>query len=373
MTDRHFGLDLCRALAIGLVLVSHGRFFIEPLLPAAGVLRVGGFLGVELFFVLSGFLIGSLLYRDMALAGRNELRRFWVRRWLRTLPAYYAYLLLNLLAGALGLTAAVQWSAMPAYLSFTQNLAWPHPPFFGEAWSLSVEEVFYLLLPALALACIAWTGSARRGFVLAAVLIGTLSFAAPVIVVLALDPAFDEEVRKIVLLRLDALMIGVLLAVACLERPALVELGRRPLFRAAALVLAAGVVAWTLRPVAALDSSALARILLFTAASAACAALIMLCLQWRTQAGLFASAVRWLALWSYSAYLANLLVRQLLQPLIDRSNLLAAGAGVLLFLAGTLLLAAATYRWIERPFLAWRDRVAADHRGTRAVPGGLSG
>jgi peptidoglycan/LPS O-acetylase OafA/YrhL len=368
MHERHFGLDLCRALAIGLVLASHGRLFVESVLPAAGVLRVGGFLGVELFFVLSGFLIGTILYRDLVLSGGSDLGRFWVRRWMRTLPAYYLYLGLNILAGAAGLTTELPWDQLPAYVTFTQNLAWPHPLFFGEAWSLSVEEAFYLVLPALALALITLTGNRRRGFLLAVLLIGALSLLARIAVVLALDPAFDAGVRKIVVLRLDALMMGVLLAVVCLERPALSQVGQQPVVRIAALVLVVGAVAWSLRPLTQLDASVASRILLFVAASAACAALIVTSLSWRSQSGVVAQAVRKLALWSYSAYLANLLVRQLLEPVIDRGHVLAAWSGLALFLVGTLALSAITYRFVERPFLAWRDRLASAGGG-RAVPG----
>ena len=172
---------------------------------------------------------------------------------------------------------------LPAYLTFTQNLLWPHPPFFGEAWSLSVEEVFYLLLPAAALGLMALTGSRKRAFLVAVVGIGAASFAARLFVVLVFDPTFDEGIRKIVLLRLDALMIGVLLAVACAERPTLSLLGTRPACWVALVAAAAAVVAWLMSPIDQLDASLAARTLLFTATSLLGALLIVLCLGWRHQ------------------------------------------------------------------------------------------
>ena len=93
--SRNPWLDLCRALAILLVLLSHGRVFLRDALPWAEVLRFGGFMGVELFFVLSGFLIGGILLRVSRQPGTAWLRVFYVRRWLRTLPNYYLFLLLT--------------------------------------------------------------------------------------------------------------------------------------------------------------------------------------------------------------------------------------------------------------------------------------
>ena len=128
-----------RATAITLVLLAH----------LAGPFDSLGVIGVELFFVLSGFLIGGILI-DLAetsppLAGA-AVRTFWVRRWMRTLPAYYLFLVFFL-----------WWDPASPELSigdrfwhygfFVQNLAWPCPWFFAVSWSLAVEEWFYVLLP----------------------------------------------------------------------------------------------------------------------------------------------------------------------------------------------------------------------------------
>ena len=86
--SRNVWLDACRSLAIILVLLSHGRHFLTPVWDGAAIFRIGGFLGVELFFVLSGFLIGGIVARDFerSVDGSGWLHKFFLRRWLRTLP-----------------------------------------------------------------------------------------------------------------------------------------------------------------------------------------------------------------------------------------------------------------------------------------------
>src|SRR5262245_39179853 len=97
-TDRVFGLDVLRAAAVSMVLVAHARYLVMPLLPSAACLSIFGFLGVELFFVLSGFLIGGIILRTFPEVPRlPTLGHFWIRRWFRTLPNYYLFLALNAL------------------------------------------------------------------------------------------------------------------------------------------------------------------------------------------------------------------------------------------------------------------------------------
>ncbi|HGO4389025.1 TPA: acyltransferase family protein, partial [Klebsiella quasipneumoniae subsp. similipneumoniae] len=142
-------LDFCRASAIILVLLSHGRYFLLPSLPQLNFFKFGGFLGVELFFVLSGFLIGKILLEkiDNSTSPTDWVMGFWCRRWLRTYPSYLLFLCVNLI-----LLSNIRPDLFPntiKYLTFTQGLLTPHPTFFGEAWSLAVEEIFYFLTPVI--------------------------------------------------------------------------------------------------------------------------------------------------------------------------------------------------------------------------------
>jgi peptidoglycan/LPS O-acetylase OafA/YrhL len=153
LTSRVYGLDILRAAAILFVVYGHGG----ELIRTPGVLpyyHIPYFDGVQIFFVLSGFLIGGILIRTIDRAGFSgrELADFWVRRWFRTLPNYY--LVLSLVVVLALLAGKPLPPDLHLFFLFSQNLNYPHPPFFEEAWSLAVEEWFYLLIPILLLVLI---------------------------------------------------------------------------------------------------------------------------------------------------------------------------------------------------------------------------
>ncbi|MBC7355808.1 MAG: acyltransferase [Desulfomicrobiaceae bacterium] len=346
MNARAFGLDLMRAAAIALVLIAHAGAFVLPFFPAAADLFVFcGYLGVELFFVLSGYLVGGIALREISAPRPRLILRFWLRRWWRTLPPYWAALaLVFLFAPGLHLPVEPWWR----YAGFLQNLAWPHPPFFGEAWSLAVEEWFYLVLPAFL-----WVGAPRNlGRRLAVTLAGFCLLR--LAVALAQDPAWDEGVRKIVLLRLDAILWGV--AVAWMART------QGPRLRARALP-AAGAGLTALAAAAALffvlsrDHSLAARSLLFTLTNAGAALLLpALAALPRPQAPL-AHAVETTSRISYVLYLIHhTLVLGALRVLLPPATPLAAAAGLGLYVLLSIHLARALHTTLERPLLALRDR-----------------
>ena len=155
-------LDGLRAISIGLVVFRHlcgtGNFLPD---------RVGGFfevgdLGVRVFFVISGFLITTLLLNELDASGRVHLGKFYLRRTFRIFPPYYAFLLAVLAASAAGWLALHPGDLAHAF-TYTSNYhadrSWP----VGHTWSLSVEEQFYLLWPAVLL-----VAGRRRALVAAA-------------------------------------------------------------------------------------------------------------------------------------------------------------------------------------------------------------
>ena len=150
VSKRIFGLDLMRAVAITLVIASHCIWFFPN---SDGILRTlfnfAGYIGVEIFFVLSGFLIGNILYRLFLLEkfDKEKLFNFWKRRWLRTLPNYYLILIINILL------AYFLFHDLPTdvwkYIFFIQNFSSEQALFFYESWSLSIEEFAYIIGPLL--------------------------------------------------------------------------------------------------------------------------------------------------------------------------------------------------------------------------------
>src|SRR5688500_13463102 len=158
------GLDGIRAIAVMAVLFYHANF------PWA----LGGFLGVETFFVLSGFLITSLLLVEWQGTNRIDLKEFWLRRARRLLPAVWILLLaLPALAMAFGRDALPRLQEdIPAALFYITNWvyivrevpyfeAFGRPPLLQQLWSLAVEEQFYLLWPLILLSLLRISKSNR--------------------------------------------------------------------------------------------------------------------------------------------------------------------------------------------------------------------
>lgn len=146
--NRLDGLDTLRAIAIIIVLIYHYKVVVSPE-NLFGFMSTMGWTGVDLFFVLSGYLIGNQVLSAFAKGQDFSIKLFYIRRFLRTLPNYYFVLALYFLFPvALGGTAtAPLWS----FLTFTQNLGLGPGETFTHSWSLCIEEQFYLIFPIIAL------------------------------------------------------------------------------------------------------------------------------------------------------------------------------------------------------------------------------
>jgi peptidoglycan/LPS O-acetylase OafA/YrhL len=141
--ERQPGLDLLRALAIIVVVIYHAGIMGFPL---PGRVHRWGWIGVDLFFVLSGYLIGGQLLAPLARNQHINLGRFFARRVFRIVPAYFVVLAIYLLLPS--------WREYPEmsqplwkFLLSIQNVALHGGTAFSHAWSLAVEDQFYLALP----------------------------------------------------------------------------------------------------------------------------------------------------------------------------------------------------------------------------------
>jgi peptidoglycan/LPS O-acetylase OafA/YrhL len=136
--ERVFGLDFVRSLAICCVLASHSRVF--AVYPDEFLwITFGGWYGVELFFVLSGYLIGTILIRQI-INGFDlyQLLIFWKRRWFRTIPLYMVVLTLAMVS---------KGKTDFAYVFFAQGIVNGNWDILPVSWSLCIEEWFYICLP----------------------------------------------------------------------------------------------------------------------------------------------------------------------------------------------------------------------------------
>lgn len=218
VTQRVFGLDLMRAMAITMVLCSHILWIYKP---NDGIIlqlfSLFGFLGVEFFFVLSGFLIGRILYKvyvkdDFAL---KSALGFLKRRWFRTLPNYYLVLLINIII------STVLGYSIPnvgLYFAFLHNGFSKMSTFFPESWSLSVEEWAYIVLPVslLLFSILFKPKNKKRFFLLVTLLLIALFIYFKIMYQYNIHTTTLDEwnvsVKSVVIYRLDAIFMGVLCA-----------------------------------------------------------------------------------------------------------------------------------------------------------------
>jgi peptidoglycan/LPS O-acetylase OafA/YrhL len=196
-------LDVLRAVAVLLVLCSH--------VPSVAWLQRCGWIGVDLFFVLSGFLVSGLLYSEYKKHGSLSPKRFLIRRGLKIYPAFYTFVIGAVILMLLA-KMEVPLDRLIAEALFVQNY---YGGLWGHTWSLCIEEHFYLLLTGVLY--VLW----RRANLSASpfdvipkmtMLIALLLLAARILTYLLVTPYDFQKQMKPTHLRIDSLLFGVCLA-----------------------------------------------------------------------------------------------------------------------------------------------------------------
>ncbi len=205
---RNLGLDLLRLLAVLLVI---GRHIAVPEGSNEFLIRWvrGGWIGVDLFFVLSGFLISSLLFREYSRKGTLDIKRFLIRRGFKIYPAFFLFLIATVII-KYSIGEGLGRAQILAEVLFIQSYfvgVWDH------TWSLAVEEHFYLGLSALVVYLIARVPNhpfSRMPAIFAAIAVACFSFR---MLTLWLYPVFSNRTCLFPShLRMDSLMFGVLVS-----------------------------------------------------------------------------------------------------------------------------------------------------------------
>jgi peptidoglycan/LPS O-acetylase OafA/YrhL len=367
-------------MAILAVLLSHTAGFLAPLtkLPFTGTAtglfirftQPLGQLGVELFFVLSGFLIGGILIRSYMGTERfsiGHVRHFLVRRWFRTLPAYWLVLTADIV-----LYLALFGKLEPykfLYYFFLQNLWYPHPPyFFGEAWSLAVEEWCYLLLPlSLYVADRLFRPHDKKKFLLRLILV-FMAMVAVARVINAMDPLNgpdqDSGIRKVVVFRLDALLYGMLWSYLLSFRNIFTTRIKGSLFLAGILSVSILYYLVSLQQICGpaggllkmLSDAFLYLLLPLSFSLLLPYAAGIKTISWRTGSNI----IQFISRISYSLYLVHYsLVFIPFFSFLKIEDPLAAGGLYLLYWGVTLLLSWMLYRYFEYPLMQLRERLPA--------------
>ena len=317
-------LDGVRTIAIAMVFVNH-----------ALAVKLA-WAGVDLFFILSGFLITGILIASKQRGIRDFFGHFYGRRVRRILPPYA--LMLVLLTMFVGFSW-LRYGYMYLFLmNFLSPLGIPHPGQAGILWSLAVEEQFYLFWPFVVFFCseraIAWTAAA-------------LVVAAPLLRYFD-TPMVHNHVAIYMLtpFRMDLMALGALIAVAWRHRRATFE--RFGAYGLILTVVAVGVMLWLSRDPSftILADTAFANLWIYELTLLGSAGVVLWALSGRGVGVLKLGWVRYVGRISYSFYLVHLLAITMVQRHLKNEWLVAA-----LSLGISLAYAAACWRWYEQPIL----------------------
>jgi len=361
------GLDLLRATAIIWVMLFHS-FIVGGLGPDFEWLSRFGWAGVDIFFVLSGFLIGVQAFRQLQ-RGSFSVRDFYARRAWRILPAFSVVLALYVFAPPLREAPGLQpwWQ----FATFTMNLLidYGRNQAFSHAWSLCVEEHFYLVFPLLALWLTRRTSAATfLGVCAAVVLLGIALRGALWLHYAAIDPPrnwFIEDIYYPTWMRLDGLVMGVMLAALNVYRP---QTWARLQLRSNAVLLLGGAICcfafWLFRD----RTGLLANVLGWPVLSFGFGLLVFSGADRRSLIGRWrVPGASWMAGISYSLYLTHKIAFHVVQSALVPSIRAGGPASFVLYASAALLFAAALHHVVERRFLRWRDRQAKSARPKRST------
>lgn len=357
---RIVSLDWLRAVAVLLVLGRHMDVpeVGQPLLQSFLVMwRRGGWVGVDLFFVLSGFLVAGLLFREFKVHGRLQIGRFLVRRGLKLHPAFYGFLMVTLIVEhARGIDPPIE--AIVGELLYLQNYVgalWNH------TWTLAVEEHFYLALTGIiVLLARRFKGTDR-----------TAMSAVPFLAVVVMGGCLALRVRLALLpdvtysdfthlypthLRIDSLMFGVLMSYYYHFDSGSLEgvvrrIGIGRLFAVGALLLLPPF----LLPI---RDSILMQTLGLTTNYLAGGAIVLAAVAWERGRQPAAGLMAIIGVYSYSIYIWHLAVKRWGLPLLETVVGFERGGLVSLavFAVASIVVGATMAKLIEMPVLRIRDR-----------------
>ncbi len=367
--ERSRSIDVLRALALFLVCFGrhlgpypddHSSYLGLLLHKATVALARGGWVGVDLFFVLSGFLVSGLLLREHQMTGRISASRFLVRRGLKIYPSFWLLILITVtLVGS-----KVTLQGTIDELIFIQNY---QPGLWGHTWSLAVEEHFYILL----LVCFVFLSRVVRGtspfrfipllFAILAVVTLLARLRAPV-------PFYDNLFPSH--LRMDSLFFGVVISYFYhYYRPEFVSIARSYRW----VLICLGVVAFVPAFIFALEKTPFIHTYGLTLFYFAGGALLVGSLGVELPDHKAVGLLSYVGSHSYSIYIWHVAVANWLLPLIFKTTGLPWNwfSYVAVNVTGTFTVGIAMSLLVEFPALRIRDLLYSPDRSSGAVQGKL--
>lgn len=361
--NRIFGLDLVRTTAIVWVVFSHLHYLIDSvnttLISFSGVL---GYSGVELFFVLSGFLIGTILLKSFLKNDFqfSDVKNFIKRRWFRTLPNYYLVLLINLLIAFVFNYPTNDWWN---YFFFLQNFIQNNITFFNESWSLSVEEWSYFLMPIVFLLGSRFFINYKKYVFLTITVLMILFFHFLRYLFytnhsLSTMNQWNESVKAIVIYRIDAVLFGFLIAWINYFFSDILKKYSVYLFIISLHLFALQFLVLNAFNFEINASPFYFNVLYFTLSSTTFAFALPVFIYWKTANGWLSRLITFISKISYSIYLlhygiVSVLLKYALSNLEIQFSIFQI---IFIYLFFTILLSYLLYRFFEKPIMNLRDK-----------------
>jgi peptidoglycan/LPS O-acetylase OafA/YrhL len=363
--DRIFGLDLMRAVAIVMVVLSH----ILWIYPAGNgslqqIFRFFGFWGVEIFFVLSGFLIGKILFRLYTKENYSykSVLFFLKRRWFRTLPNYFLILIINI---AIAYFIGYSIDDPSFYFVFLQNFSSKMNPFFPESWSLSVEEFAYLFLP-LTLLLISFLFKPKNKSIF---FLSVVSFLIAIFVVSKIFYhinhatrsliEWNSTIKSVVIYRIDSILIGVFFSWISLEYSNIWRKNRFNMAFLGTFIFFILVFGLNYFQIFIENYSFFWNVFYLPIVSIAFSLFLPLLSQYNSAPKWCLKPITFLSIISYAIYLLHYsVILQLMKYFIDttRLSLIQLHLFTFFFLIITVCLSWILYRFFEKPMMDLRDK-----------------
>lgn len=328
--ERNFGLDLARAFAILFVLVSHISQ-LHYLRQQPRLFDFLGYFGVEIFFVLSGYLVGGAVLEANTSQKFKFFRVFYIKRFFRTLPAFYVMVLITSFFVNTDFWTILRTVLFVNVSDNLERLRNGLDPFFVASWSLAVEEWFYLLLPGVVILC--RHEKKKLEFIFFALLLMRFLW-------INIESVHYKEAHYSTWFRFDALFWGLYLKM---------NFGRFNFKGASLLGLSLVILGALVYYYYSTTFPPLMLSLFFPLLSLG----ITLCIPWvmGLQKFTFYQIFEYLAKISYSLYLVNALVLQ------EMASRYGQNSSTLLAIAAILICASLLYYIVERPFMKFRYRL----------------
>lgn len=359
---RVFGLDLMRALAIIFVVMGHESMLekANTNFPWIPLLQ-----GVELFFVLSGFLIGGILiktFNSNDSFGVKAIGEFWVRRWFRTLPNYYLVLVLNIIVVYFGIIKEDFTQFNWRFFLFLQNFTTPSTGFFWESWSISIEEWFYIFFPIILATIYLLLNRFKINKKLIFFWTIFVFLLIPFLLRFFYASQFEVDtfwlwfkILKVVIYRLDGIALGVLAAFIKYYSPEFWHKSRNVSF-IAGIIISYIVLYWTWLPS---DFSSKVFRILFE--DIGCFLLLPKFDSIKKAPVIVTKLFTHISLISYSMYLLNLaLVSEVIRDNFPPQGPYSAWVLYIVYWVAVIVFSTLLYKYFEKPIMDLRDRPITD-------------